>query len=178
MNAARSASEKGWKHHGVNMNADRENGNLHELFHLMRRKDEGSVPSFSETMEKALSKRKGCVKRQAELSFLFHPIFFFLPPSRRFRILVFASTVFLISVPMTLFFWTGESPRKDAIKTFFNWRSPTLSLLRTTEYRMSQMDSFVYMRSSLDDWRSPTASLFMLEPWEPADENTIINHNS
>ena len=178
MNAARRASEKGWKHHGVSMNADRENGNLPELFHLLRRKDEGSVPSFCETMEKALSKQKGCVMRQAELSFLLHPISFFLPPSRRFRTLVFASGIVLISVAMTLFFRIEESPRTEALNTFFNWRSPTLSLLRTTEYEISQMDSFVYRRFSLNDWRSPTASLLMVKPWEPADETITTNHNS
>ncbi len=178
MNAARNESGKGWKHYGVSMNKDQENDNFHQLFHLLRRKDEGSVPVFHETMEKALSKRKGCVKRQTKLSFFLHSLSSLLPPLRSFPTLAFVSAFFLISAAMTLYFQTKEPHRTVVNITFSNWHSPTLSLLRTTEYGMSQMDSFAYRTSSLDDWQSPTASLLTGELWEPANETIITNNNS
>lgn len=152
------------------MNAERENNdNFHELFHLLSRKDEELVPAFTGIWEKAVSKRE-TNGAKSFFSFILHP-------SRTVRLLTFASTAFLISAAVMMVFRSGRSTRVDSFEAFFNWSSPTVSLLRATEYGKSPSASFNYTRVTLDDWRSPTASLLIVGLWDLGNEAMEKNHN-
>lgn len=159
------------------MNTERENNdNFHELFHLLSRKDEELVPAFTGIWEKAVSKREtNGVK--SFFSFILHPSSFLLHPSRTVRLLTFASTAFLISAAVMMVFRSGRSTRVDSFEAFFNWSSPTVSLLRATEYGKSPSASFNYARVTLHDWRSPTASLLIVGLWDLGNEAMEKNHN-